>query len=91
MPREGIAVRGVVDGTGRYALNGLGEETYYLRGEDGSEKPGELDGARRQALREKCGTKFLDISQKEEFRHARALYEYLRQGAQPRESERPAR
>ena len=91
MPREGIAVRGVVDGTGRYALNGLGEEAYYLRGEDGSEEPGELDGARRQALREKCGTKFLDISQKEEFRHARALYEYLRQGAQPRESERPAR
>lgn len=79
IPREGLAVRGVLNYECRYVLNALGEESFFRYREDGTEEPATLgDEGLRAELRRKCGTDFLDISRMELFRHARKLYEYIR-------------
>ena len=79
LPEEGIAVRGVLNDTCRYMLNALGEEAYYLYQADGTEEPATLeDDLLRAELRDKCGTKFLDIYQLDQFQYTRRLYEYVR-------------
>jgi len=78
IPREGLAVRGILNDACRYTINALGEEAFYRRKEDGTEEPAVLEDERlRKELRKKCGTKFLDIYQLEQFQHTRKLYEYI--------------
>lgn len=76
--RDGLAVRGILNKQCRYAVNALGDEQFFRYGEDGTEKPATLeDEALRAELRRKCGTKFLDIYQIDQFQHTRKLYEYI--------------
>lgn len=78
IPKEGIAIRGVLNETCRYTVNALGEETFFRRAEDGSEEPAALEDPRLRAeLRRKCGTNFLDIYQLDQFQNTRKLYEYV--------------
>ncbi len=79
IPKEGLAIRGVLNDTCRYTVNALGEETFFRYAEDGTEEPAVLEDPRLRAeLQKKCGTNFLDIYQLDRFQHTRKLYEYLK-------------
>lgn len=75
-----VAFRGILNHDYKYVINALGEEFFYQRQQDGSEKLVPLeDPALRAELRDKCGTKFLDIDQYDKFRYSRKLYESIDQ------------
>jgi len=77
-PHDGIAFRGVRTNNCKYVLNALGEEYFYLIGEDGTETLTPLeDNALRQKLQSKCGTYFIDIRKYNKFKYSRKLYESI--------------
>lgn len=74
----GLAYRGIINYEYKYVFNALGEEFFYQMQQDGSEKLVPLeDPELRAELREKAGTKFLDIYQYDKFRYTRKLYESI--------------
>jgi len=77
-PHNGIAFRGVRTDSCKYVLNALGEEYFYIIGEDGTETLTPLeDNALRQKLQSKCGTYFIDIRKYNKFKYSRKLYESI--------------
>ena len=71
----GIAYRGVFNYDYKYVINALGEDFFYQRQPDGTEKLVPLeDSALRAELRDKAGTKFLDIYQYDKVCCTRKLY-----------------
>ena len=79
-PEHGLAYRGIATYDYKYAINSLGDEFFYQIQPDGSEKLVPLeDPVLRAELREKVGTKFLDIYQYDKFLYTRKLYEVINQ------------
>lgn len=78
-PKKGLAYRGILNYDYKYVINALGEEFFYRRQQDGTEKLVPLeDPALRTELQNKAGTRFLGIDRFDKFRHTKKLYEYLR-------------
>lgn len=76
----GIAYRGILNYEYKYVINSLGEEFFYRVQPDSSEELVPLeDPALRAELRNKAGTKFLDIYQYDKFLYSRKLYESIDQ------------
>lgn len=79
-PHNGIAFRGVRTGNCKYVLNALGEEYYYIIGEDGTETLTPLENAALRAeLQSKCGTYFINIHKYNKFKYSKKLYESILQ------------
>lgn len=79
-PKNGIAFRCIRAQNYKYVLNALGEEHYYIIGEDGTETLMPLqDNALRAELQGKCGTYFIDIRKYDKFKYTRKLYESVLQ------------
>jgi len=77
-PHNGIAFRGVRTDGCKYVLNALGEECFYIIGENGAETLTPLeDDKLRVELRNKCGTYFIDIRKHDKFKHSQKLYESI--------------
>lgn len=76
--KAGLAYRGILNYDYKYVINALGEEFFYQIQQDGTEKLVPLeDSALRAKLRDKAGTKFLDIYQYDKFRYTRKLYDSI--------------
>lgn len=78
--KYGLAFRGIFNYNYKYVINSLGDESFYQMQPDGTEKQVPLeDLALREELRDKAGTKFLDVYQIDKFCHTRKLYESINQ------------
>ena len=79
-PEWALAFRGIINYDYKYVINALGDEFFYQIQQDGSEKLVPLeDVALRAKLRDKCGSKFLDIYQYDQFRYSRKAYDAINQ------------
>ena len=78
--KKGISYRGILNYNYKYVINALGKEFFYQMQKDGTEKLIPLeDPELRAELRNKAGTKFLDIDKYDKFRHTRKLYDFIEQ------------